>query len=148
MKTAYVYKDVKPKIHNDQLIGYSDAYDVEAVRNSLLNIFAVQKAEVPGKPWFGNPLRMDIFDFFDEFTETDLESAIVSEVQKFDPRINIIQVKVQEHIEYNRIIVDIYYSVVINGQEVQDHLILPYSHNDRTFIGSRVQIPLTAHLNK
>jgi len=140
---AHAYRDIKSKINNDQLIGYSDSYDIEAVKNSLRNIFAVQKAEVPGKPWFGNPLRLALFDLFDEFTEMDYESAIKSEVERYDPRINIEKVKVDVYPEYNRILVDIYFNVNINGNNITDHLVLPYSHNDRTFIGSRIQIPLT-----
>jgi len=133
----FVYSDVKPKYDISTLSGYDTVYDLDAIRNSLINIFTVQKGEVPGKPWFGNPLRIELFDNFDIFTEQTIKSAIENELEKFDPRILIDNISVNLMPEKNRIIVTLNYHVNLESNHVEDTLYLPFSHNDLSFLGSR-----------
>ena len=55
-----MYRDIKPKIDESKALrGYNTVEDLEAIKNSLRNIFLVNKNECPGKPKFGNPLKME-----------------------------------------------------------------------------------------
>ena len=133
----YVYKDLKPVFSNGRVTKYENVTDNDAIQQSLMNIFLINKNEVPGKPWFGNPLRVTVFDNFDTFTETDLKYAIRSEVEKFEPRVDIEDIKVIVSPENNRIVVGIVYYYLYNEQILQDTLYIPFAYNTRTFIDGR-----------
>jgi len=138
----FIYQDFSPKIHDDKLKGYESVYDLEAVKNSLKNLFLVQKSEIPGKPQIGNPLGLHLFDNFDFFTEASLKQAIKVEVQKYEPRVEIIEIKVNEMQEYNRIIIEIVFSVNLKEGNIQDSIYLPYSHNDLSYLSGRTTTSL------
>jgi len=131
------YRDFQPKYKNSTLTGYDIVTDIEAVRNSLRNLFLVNKTELPGKPAFGNPLKMKLFDLFDSFTETTIASAIQNEVELFEPRVNVLSVNVIKNPEYNRIIIDITYEVMIYDTLYRDNLYIPFSHDSLTYVDMR-----------
>lgn len=133
----YTYRDLEPKINGDVQIGYNSVFDVEAVKNSLKNLFLVNKGELPGKPQFGNPLQVSLFDNFDYFTESTMEQAIRVEVEKYEPRVQILEVNISEMPEYNRIIVEVRFSVNIRENNIQDSIYLPFSRNDYTYLNGR-----------
>ncbi len=131
------YSDIKPVYSNSSLRGYEIVNDIEAVRNSLMNIFLVQKGEVPGKPKFGNPIRMKIFDLMDSFGEETIKTAIENEVHLYDPRINIKKVEVIKSPEYNRIVIEIHYEIILYNKIYVDTLYIPFTHNTMSYIGMR-----------
>ena len=133
----YTYKDISPEYKNGKLYKYSNDYELEAIKNSLRNIFLVQKNEVPGKPWFGNPLRIQLFDTFDNFTEQDLKSAIISEIERYEPRVYVNDVKVILSPENNRIVVSIMYSTIVNNTKLEDTLFIPFAYDTKTFVSQR-----------
>jgi len=137
---GYTYRDLQSKISNDVLIGFDDSYDLEAIKNSLRNIFLVQKNTVPGKPWFGNPLETDVFDLFDTTTEETIESAIRSEIGKFEPRVQVISLSVELMPEYNRIVVELEYQAIVSNKVVTDTLYMPFNHNNLTFMAGRLEM--------
>jgi len=138
----YIYRDLNPKINNNTLIGYNNAFDIEAIKNSLMNIFLVQRNEVPGKPQFGNPLQLSLFDNFDYFTEVSMIQAIKVEVEKYEPRVEIIDINLNLLPEYNRIIVEIVYKINLRENNIIDSIYLPFSQNDFTYLGGRSQTTL------
>ncbi len=131
----YQYKDIITT-RNTENINFKSVYDIDAVRNSLINLFIIQKNEVPGKPWFGNPLNINVFDLFDVFTSNTLKSAIEGEIQKFEPRVIIEDLNVSESPENNRIIVELTYTVILN-ESITETIYLPFTHNSYTFLGMR-----------
>ena len=135
-----MYKDIKPKVQGDKLIGYDYVTELEAIKNSLRNIFLVNKNEVPGKPNFGNPLKMELFDLFDDFSVTTIETAIKNEVELFEPRVHVEYVNVVMAPEYNRIIVELVYSVLLYNNVYKDALYIPFSHNSLTAVDTRKEI--------
>ena len=140
---GYTFRDVSSKLNRDVLIGYNNSNDIEAIKNSLRNIFLVQKNTVPGKPWFGNPLDTDVFDLFDTTTEATISSAIRSEVGNYDPRVNITDITVDLMPEFNRIIVHLSFAARVNNKIVTETLYMPFNHNNHTFVGGRANITLT-----
>jgi phage baseplate assembly protein W len=153
----YVYRDLSPKLGFDYkkrldeytieytkyntmdnyLLGYESSFDLDAVKNSLRNIFLVNKNEVPGKPRFGNPLMMELFDNFDEFNTETIKDNIKNEIQRYDDRIELVDIKVEQFYELNRLVVEIVYYVIIKDNKVKESIYLPFSHNDFTYISGR-----------
>ena len=123
------------------LTGYELEHDQDAIRNSLFNLFIVNKGEVPGKPAFGNPLNPSLFELFDFFNKNDMETAIMNVVEQYEPRITLHTVNIIEAPEYNRIIIQLNYSYVVNDAINYDSLDLPYSHNSISFLGGRIRPP-------
>ncbi len=139
---GHTYRDLSSKISDDVLIGLKHSDDQEAIKNSLRNIFLVQKNTVPGKPWFGNPLETDVFDLFDTTSEQTIESAIRSEISRFEPRVKVVSLSINLMPEYNRIIVELVYNARVNNKTVVDTLYMPFNHNNHTFMGGRTEINL------
>jgi len=99
------YKDINPKFDNNKLVSYDLETNEDAIKNSLLNIFAISKGEVPGKPKFGNPIDLSVFDLFNFFDQKHLEAAIENVIANYEPRVNIEGVSVIKAEEFNRIII-------------------------------------------
>ena len=166
MSNKYSFTDITPKIVNyvpkdlnglaekhlvniyldvfstpNRFAGYDIVGDEIAIRNSLLNIFTVQKGEVPGKPKFGNPLNLKIFDIFDFFNASLMRSQVKNIVSKYEPRVTVEDVSINELPEYNRIIINIDYSYVIDNSVRYDTLSVPYAHNNISYLGGRQSPP-------
>jgi phage baseplate assembly protein W len=92
---------------------------------------------MPGNPQFGNPLRLSLFDNFDFFTESTLKTAIRVEIEKYEPRVTLLDVKIDLMQEYNRVLVEVIYTINLNNGVTQDSLILPFSANDMTYLSGR-----------
>ena len=136
------YTDFQPRYGDKRgLAGYDMDIDEEAVKNSLRNIFLVQQTECPGKPDFGNPLRTALFDNFTFASERKMEDVIQDVVRKYEPRIKIEGIKVTKAEEYNRLIVDLKYSYVLNDDMQYGSLLIPYSHNSISYLGGRIRPP-------
>ena len=136
---ASTYQDLSPKFNGNILTGYSVDHDREAIRNSLLNLFTIQRGDVPGKPYLGNPLDLALFDLFDVFTQKDIETAIINTIGTYEPRVILHNVFINSTPEYNRIIISINYSFATSGVIDYDSLEIPYSHNSISYLGGRVE---------
>ena len=131
------YTDFSPIYSKSKLAGYKRVTDLDAIKNSLKNIFVIQKNDVPGKPWFGNPLQTEIFELFTQTTESTALSAIENAIAKFEPRVSVTNVNVTPSPELNRIIVELEYEVNSTNEILQDSVMLPFQHNDFSFLGGR-----------
>ena len=131
------YTDITPKISGNTLVGYERVYDVEAVKNSIRNLFLCNKGSVPGKPFLGNPLNLELFELFDDTTAKNLETAITNEIEKFEPRVEVESVEIIQSLEMNRIIVTVYFSVYVAGVYINDILYLPFTHNTKSIVLGR-----------
>ncbi len=134
-----IFQDFSPTFRGNNLDGYELEYDDDAVKNSLLNLFTIQKGEVPGKPYLGNPLNLQLFDLFDFFTQSDMETAIINVIGTYEPRVKLHKVTVDQAPEYNRVIIVIEYSYVVGDSVNYDKLTIPYSHNNVSYLGGRIK---------
>jgi len=134
---VYTYRDISSVFNLGKLARYKDDYDLDAIKNSLRNIFVVQKNEVPGKPNFGNPLNRDTFDLFDNISESVLFSAIENAIEKYEPRVRIVDLKIHLSPEFNRIIIDLRYEAIMADETITDNLLIPFSHNNFTYLNGR-----------
>ena len=107
------YKDIIPKYNNNIQVGYEDAFDEEAIQNSLYNLFLINQGEIPGKPWLGNPLQIFLFDNIGYFETQAIRVAFINIIEKYEPRIDLIDVNIGIESEYNNIVIDIVYSPLL-----------------------------------
>lgn len=135
------YVDIDAIYSKNSLSGYKLEYDEFAVKNSLLNIFTINKGEVPGKPGFGNPMDITLFDLFTFFNVKDMETAIGNAIARYEPRVNLSKITIIEAPEYNRLIIQLEYSFVVQDGIYYDTLEIPYSHNAISFLGGRTHPP-------
>jgi len=139
--TDYIYSDVQSTIKSGFNRGYSIEYDADAVRNSLLNIFTIQKGQVPGKPEFGNPINLQVFDLYNFFSREEMEDSIRNTILTYEPRIQTVKVNVLPIEEYNRIIINLSYAYNLDDDILYDSLDIPYSHNTISYLGGRISPP-------
>jgi phage baseplate assembly protein W len=119
------------------LVGYDRSFDRDAIRQALINLFLVEKYEVPGKPYLGNPISIKLFELFNDFVNKDIESTIANIVELYEPRVQVDKIKVNIQEELNRLIVEIDYYFIIDNKIVGDTIYIPYAHNTRSYIDNR-----------
>jgi len=134
-----VYKDIIPKYENREVVGYNTVTDLDAINNSLKNLFTIELGEVPGKPWLGNPISIYLFDNIGFFEERAIETALRNILEKYEPRVSLIGLKIIKEDEYNSINIILDYSAFVNGQEVFENINLSVAHNMLTNISTRTQ---------
>ena len=144
--SQYIYRDLSSVFSNGTLARYSDDYDLAAIKNSILNIFTIQQNTCPGKPTFGNPLQRDTFDLFDSVSESTLYSAIENAIEKWEPRVTVKAIEINLMPELNRIIVDLRYEAIIDGGLEVDNLMMPFSHNNFTYLNGRTEMDFVSPL--
>ncbi len=133
----YIYSDLTPIYHEGNLVGYDRAYDIAAIKQSLMNLFIIEKLEVPGKPEFGNPLNIKVFELFDAFSQSLIETSIKTLIETYEPRVQVDEIRVTSMEELNRLIIEIDYYVIIDNRVIGDTVYLPFAHNTRSFLDGR-----------
>ncbi|MCD6436182.1 MAG: GPW/gp25 family protein [Clostridiales bacterium] len=133
----YIYSDYSPTYNNNKLSGYSLVYDITAIKQALINLFVIEKLEVPGKPAFGNPLSIKVFELFDTFSQSLIETSIRTLIETYEPRVQVDKVSVTSMEELNRLIIEIEYFVIIDNRVIGDTVYLPFAHNTRSFLDGR-----------
>ena len=130
-----VYTDLTPRTKAEVHVGYKLAEDIQAIENSIKNLFTIEIGEVPGKPWLGNPISVFLFDNMGFFEEKAMEVAMQNVLEKYEPRARLISIKINKEQEYNYLEIVINYVIYINSQEVFRNLSI--SHNTMTSIAQR-----------
>jgi len=131
------YKDIIPKYNNNIQIGYDDSFDEEAIQNSLYNLFLINQGEIPGKPWLGNPLQIFLFDNIGYFETETIKVAFINIVEKYEPRVNIIDIDINMESEYNNIMINIIYSILLGGNQKILNYRFSVNYNNITNISLR-----------
>lgn len=131
------YTDISPKFTNGEQVGYSTATDLDAIKNSLGNLFNIQKGEVPGKPWLGSPISIYLFDNIGFFEERAIETALRNTLELYEPRVRLVNINVSQQPEYNSLYITINFIIYIDGNEVFENLKFSLTNNTMTTIQSR-----------
>lgn len=137
VEQEYIYSDLHPTYDGEVLSGYDRVYDIDAIKQSLINLFLIEKLEVPGKPAFGNPLSIKVFELFDSFSQSLVETSLRTLIETYEPRVQIDDIRVTSNEELNRLIIEIDYYAIINNRVIGDTVYLPFAHNTRSFIDGR-----------
>ena len=79
----------------------------DAIKRSLKNIILTDKLERPYNPEFGSDIRRRLFETHDGTVADDIASDIEFAVKNFEPRVKLLDVRVEERIEENGVMISI-----------------------------------------
>lgn len=77
--------------------------DVEAVKQSVLNILSTNRGERPFMPDFGGNIRAYLFENVDPVTISLIEEEIRSALTNYEPRVRVLTVDVEDLSDQNAI---------------------------------------------
>ena len=77
--------------------------DVEAVKQSVLNILSTNRGERPFMPNFGGNIRSYLFELVDSVTIALIEEEIRSALKNYEPRVRVLMVAVEDLSDENAI---------------------------------------------
>jgi len=85
--------------------------DETAIKESILNIIFTRKGELPGLPEFGSNLQDMVFDIADNELQISLKNELEYVLEKWETRIEVLNIDVDVDYDYNRVIVNIEYKL-------------------------------------
>lgn len=118
---SYKYIDINYKLNtSNQDIQLS--YESEAINNSIRNILLTAKGTLPGNPNFGTNIEDVLFEILDEITLDYLRNIIYTELQKQEPRINVMKISFSTNIDEGQILAKIEY-LIVNTNDIESTLV-------------------------
>lgn len=86
--------------------------DIEAIRNSLKNIFSTRKGQKILTPEFGSSLDQFLFQPITNVNANSLGNLILETIQRFEPRITINKILVNPLPDFNTYKIQMFYSFI------------------------------------
>jgi phage baseplate assembly protein W len=77
--------------------------DIEAIKQSVLNILSTNRGERPFMPDFGGNIRAYLFENVDPVTVSLIEEEIRSTLTNYEPRVRVLAVDVEDLSDRNAI---------------------------------------------
>jgi phage baseplate assembly protein W len=90
----------------------SRKYDENAIRQSLKNLLLTRNFERPFHSEIGSPIRTLLFDNTGPMFTVMLKRAIVDAVNNFEPRVELIEVQVNDYTDANSVYVSIEFKII------------------------------------
>jgi len=129
-----IFKNIGNGLNEVNSKDISADYDIQAIRNSIYNIFTTKPGEKILSPGFGSSLEQFLFESLSEFKANIIGNLILNNLTKYEPRINVTKVLV--HANYNDLQYEIYVSY-----DIPDHgLVDTLQMNFNTTTHSSIQI--------
>tara|TARA_R110001583_G_scaffold13598_1_gene58081 strand:+ start:141 stop:638 length:498 start_codon:yes stop_codon:yes gene_type:complete len=123
LDAGYLYKDLDLG-HNMNRVSYNNQlqtkeeikdvqgiFDLESIKNSILNIFLTAPGEKILNPTFGIDLKRFVFEPMDNLNTLIIRSLIQEELPNQEPRINLLDVKIIPDIDNQQYLINIIYDV-------------------------------------
>lgn len=95
-----------------------------AVKQSIKNLLMTNYTEKPFKPFFGGNLNDFLFELNDGIEEEDIEDRIETVIRTYEPRADVLDVKVISNPDNYDIRVTVSFKVVSTSEEVTLNLSL------------------------
>lgn len=121
-KNRPTYTDIKLDLALSQSIGVGlnptvakdivVSEDIQAIRNSLYNIFSTKKGEMLLNPNFGSSMEEFLFENVSPFIGKILGEKILSAIQKYEPRVEVLNVNVYPQADLNQYLIQIIFTFV------------------------------------
>jgi phage baseplate assembly protein W len=86
-------------------------YDTAAVKNAVKNLVLTNFNERPFQPFLGGNIRALLFEPLDGFTARTLKSEIQYVIERYEPRVNAVNVIVSEDGDNNAYNVSVYFNI-------------------------------------
>lgn len=103
------------------LKGNRDVYkklDAAAVKQAVKNLILTNHGDKPFRYNYGGNIRDLLFDLADEDAEADIENTIISAIEKFEPRAEVLHVKANSNPDANSVNVTVIFKIVNTQEEV------------------------------
>jgi phage baseplate assembly protein W len=93
--------------------------DLEAIKNSIRNIFTTKKGQKLLNPDFGCSLEQYLFSPITQAYARAIGNEIMNGIAKYEPRISITDIIVTPYIDQNQYYIAVYYKILeINKQSI------------------------------
>jgi len=95
-----------------------------AVKRALRNLILTEKFERPFRPFFGSTVTQSLFENFDSVTAADVKDAIYLAVREHEPRVELLDVRVNADPEQNSLQVTIFFRILNQAEPDELTLVL------------------------
>jgi len=121
------FKDIDiPIVKDSANFDLQANFDLDAIRNSLRNIFNWRKGERILNPEFGNPLNDYMYEPITDETARSIGASIKNAINTWEPRVRIVSVNVFPDEDSNEYYVEIEVNVpTLNINSITYNYILP-----------------------
>ena len=96
--------------------------DSAAINNAIKNILLTPIGSMPGKPTFGSNLFKIPFSQLDHITISRCHRYIKEALRKWEKRISIVEILIEDAPEFNRVVATISYRFVDQDLEVTESI--------------------------
>ena len=107
----YSYTQNSEFLKKNEIIDLKVDYDLNAVKNSLRNMFITNRGEKLLNPYFGIGLASFVFDQVTQSTAKIIGDAILTNINTFEPRVQVNRVNVIANEDDNSYTINIIVSV-------------------------------------
>lgn len=122
-RVSQKFKDIsmsfkKSPLNND-LIGLKNE---SAIARSIRNIVFTFPGEKPFDPIFGSRISRSLFELIDDISARSIEEEIRFSINRYEPRVNLLEVKTVPNFDNNEYNVTIIYEIIgidVPAQELQ-----------------------------
>ena len=87
-------------------------YDDNAIKQSVKNLLLTRNFERPFHSEIGSPIRQLLFDNPGPLFNVMLKRAVIDVINNFEPRVNIIDVRVDDYSDANEVYVTLEFTIV------------------------------------
>lgn len=114
----FLFSDLDPSFKRNPFTG--DIYlkkDLEAVKNSIINIVLTGNFERPFQPRFGGNIRAYLFENLDDNTLDTIHSVIANIIDIYEPRAEVIGIYANDsQLDQNRLSLTVQFRMLSTGQ--------------------------------
>lgn len=93
--------------------------DAAAVKQAIKNLLLTNQYEKPFNPFFGVNLRGMLFELADEDTENEVRANIINSIERFEPRVEVVDLRVNVLPEQHDIKVTLVFKVINTSEVVE-----------------------------
>ena len=112
-----LFSDFKTNLTNHPITGdLTRNTNLESIKQSVKTLVMTQHFERPFKPLVGSNVTHHLFENFDPITEENIKESIIETIENYEPRAELIDVRVRSDIDNNGFSVDIMFRGLNNTQ--------------------------------
>jgi phage baseplate assembly protein W len=90
----------------------SRRYDDDAIKQSVKNLLLTRNFERPFHSEIGSPVRQLLFDLPGPMFNVMLQRAVIDVITNFEPRVNILDVRIDDYSDANEVYVTLEFTIV------------------------------------
>jgi phage baseplate assembly protein W len=92
--------------------------DVNAIRQSILNILRTNHGEKPFNPLFGANLQKYLFENINQVTAEAIIISIEESILNFEPRVEILNINIASDPDYNKIKIELTVKIIASNESI------------------------------